>query len=159
MSGYIMDLRKVLGSQPLIMAAAAVIVVNHDGQILLQHRSDNDCWGLPGGSMELGESFEETARRELLEETGLHAGQLNLLYVHSGKDAFYKYPNGHQVYVASVIYTTTEFTGDIRVDQDESLALNWFPLTHMPPNINPLDKPVIEFYILLKHPLESERSY
>ncbi|GMA61975.1 DNA mismatch repair protein MutT [Alicyclobacillus fastidiosus] len=146
MSGYILDLRKVLGSQPLIMAAAAIVVVN-DGQLLLQHRSDNDCWGLPGGSMELGESFEETARRELLEETGLVAGELELLYVHSGRDAFYRYPNGHEVYVASVIYTTTEFTGEIKVDEDESLEVKWFFHTDLPANINPLDKPVIDFYI------------
>jgi 8-oxo-dGTP pyrophosphatase MutT (NUDIX family) len=147
MSGYIMDLRKVIGSLPLIMAAAAVIVVNADGRILLQHRSDNDCWGLPGGSMELGESFEETASREVLEETGLVVGKLKLLYVHSGREAFYRYPNGHQVYVAGSVYTTTEFTGDLKVDKDESLEVAWFLRTDVPPNINPLDRPVIEFFI------------
>lgn len=150
MSGYIMNLRKVLGPQPLIMAAAAVIVIHEDGRVLLQHRSDNGCWGLPGGSMELGESFEETARRELLEETGLVAGKLELLYVQSGRDAFYIYPNGHQVYVASVVFTTTEFTGHIKVDQDESLEVEWFHTTDLPANLNPLDKPVLEFYIVHK---------
>ncbi|MFB5192434.1 NUDIX hydrolase [Alicyclobacillus fastidiosus] len=147
MSGYIMDLRRVLGSQPLIMAAAAIVVVNEDGQLLLQHRSDNDCWGLPGGSMELGESFEDTARRELLEETGLTAGKLELLYVHSGQDAFYRYPNGHEVYVASVIYVTKEFTGELKVDEEESLEVKWFFPADLPMQLNPLDKPVIDFYI------------
>ncbi|MBC7083782.1 MAG: NUDIX domain-containing protein [Firmicutes bacterium] len=31
---------------------------------MLLRRKDNGCWGLPGGAMELGESLEETARRE-----------------------------------------------------------------------------------------------
>lgn len=71
MSGYIMDLREVVGARPLILAGAGVIIVDNEGRILLQHRSDNGDWGIPGGSMELGESFEEAARREVLEETGL----------------------------------------------------------------------------------------
>lgn len=147
MSGYIMNLRKVLGARPIIMAAAAVIVVNEAGEILLQHRSDNHHWGLPGGSMELGESFEETARREVLEETGLEVGKLELFYVHSGQKAFYEYPNGHQVYVAAVIYTTREFTGEVRVDEDESLAIRWFLPAEVPTHLNPLDKPVIEAFL------------
>lgn len=58
------------GKQSFILPTASVIVVDADGNILLQHRSDNGYWGLPGGAMELGESFEETARREVLEELG-----------------------------------------------------------------------------------------
>lgn len=142
-----MDLREVLGSRPLIMAAAAVIVVDGQGRILLQHRSDNDCWGLPGGSMELGETFEETARRELLEETGLVAGNLDMFYVHSGQNAFYRYPNGDQVFVAAVIFITTEFTGEVKLDDDESLDVRWFHVEEIPTSVNPLDQPVIDFFI------------
>ncbi|MHB1957298.1 MAG: NUDIX domain-containing protein, partial [Sulfobacillus sp.] len=80
--------------QPFILATASVIVIDADGRILLQHRSDNGFWGLPGGAMELGESFEETARREVLEETGLVVGELELFYLHSGKHTFWEYPDG-----------------------------------------------------------------
>ena len=147
MSGYIMDLRKVVGSRPLIMAAAAVIVIDSASRILLQHRSDNDCWGLPGGSMELGETFEETARREVLEETGLTVGQLIPFYTHSGPAAFYRYPNGHEVYVAAIIYTTTDYRGEVKLDNDESVAVAWHRADEIPANLNPLDKPVIEYYL------------
>ncbi len=147
MSGYIMDLRKVVGSRPLIMPAAGVVIVNSDGQILLQQRTDNECWGIPGGSMDLGESFEDTARREVREETGLEVGKLELLYVNSGKDAFYEYPNGDQVYGAAVVFTTTEFTGTVKLDPDETLDLRWFLPKSIPTNINPPDRPIIDSYV------------
>lgn len=145
MSGDMVGLSK--GSQPVIMPAASVIVIDADGRILLQHRSDNDYWGLPGGAMELEESFEETARREVLEETGLIVGKLEPFYLHSGRNTFYEYPDGNQVYIAGVVFKTTEFSGDLRPDKNESLELAWFFPTDILSNISPLEKPVIEFYI------------
>lgn len=68
--GYIMDLRNKVGSRPLIMVGACVILVNGNNELLLQLRKDNDCWVLASGSMEMGETVEEVAKRELVEETG-----------------------------------------------------------------------------------------
>ena len=55
--GYILDLRRKLGSRPLIMAGAGVIIINDKNEILLGKRTDNGYWDYPAGSMELGESF------------------------------------------------------------------------------------------------------
>lgn len=65
--------------------------MNEIGEILFQRRSDSFDWGLPGGAMEPGETPEETARRELKEETGLDAGALQLLGVFSGPRYYYRY--------------------------------------------------------------------
>ncbi|SFC51278.1 hypothetical protein SAMN05443252_10434 [Bacillus sp. OV322] len=59
--GYIMELRKIVGSRPLIIAGACVILINDDKEILLQLRNDNNCWGLAGGSLEIGETLEQVA--------------------------------------------------------------------------------------------------
>jgi 8-oxo-dGTP pyrophosphatase MutT (NUDIX family) len=54
-----------------IVPSASTIAVNQEGKILLQHRSDNHLWALPGGAMEIGETIAEAAVRETKEETGL----------------------------------------------------------------------------------------
>jgi 8-oxo-dGTP pyrophosphatase MutT (NUDIX family) len=56
--------------------AAGVILLDGEGRVLLELRNRDDtwypnCWGITGGAAEAGESPEETARREVLEETGL----------------------------------------------------------------------------------------
>ncbi len=45
MADYVRELRKLTGSQPIMLCGAGVIVINSKGEILLQHRIDNDLWG------------------------------------------------------------------------------------------------------------------
>ncbi len=52
-----------------IEAAGGVII--RDGKIAVVHRDRYDDWSLPKGKLDAGESFEEAALREVLEETGL----------------------------------------------------------------------------------------
>lgn len=85
MSEYIKSLRQHLGHTPLLQVGASVIVINQAGQMLMQQRTDCGSWGYAGGSVELGESVEQTAERELFEETGLKAKKLELLGVYSGE--------------------------------------------------------------------------
>ncbi len=68
MADYVRELRKLTGSQPIMLCGAGVIVINSKGEILLQHRIDNDLWGLPGGVVELGETVEQAATREVLKK-------------------------------------------------------------------------------------------
>ncbi len=70
MSNYIMDLRKVVGHAPLLQAGASIIVENENGQVLLEKRTDNHQWGYAGGSIELGETVEEAAKRDQKNGTG-----------------------------------------------------------------------------------------
>jgi 8-oxo-dGTP pyrophosphatase MutT (NUDIX family) len=147
MADYIMELRKVVGSRPLIQSGSAVILIDREGRILLQRRSDNGCWGLPGGSMELGESFQETARREVFEETGLTVGDLKLFDLYSGRHTFFEYPNGHQVYSAIAVFTCTSFTGDLREDGNESLDVSFFHLNELPQNLSPPDRNILTMFL------------
>lgn len=81
MPGYIMDLRKLVGHRTLMQCAASIIIVNEKNQILLGKRTDNHKWGYAGGSIELDEKVEDCARRELFEETGLIADEIEFFMV------------------------------------------------------------------------------
>ena len=144
--GYITDLRKLVGSRPLLHVGACVLLINNDDEILLQLRQDNNCWGLSGGSLELGESLEEVAKRELLEETGLVATTLNLFNIYSGEDLYYKYPHGDEVYNVVAAYLCNEYTGALKKDEMEVKDLKFFHINNLPTNISPPDLPIIKEY-------------
>lgn len=149
--GYIEDLRAVIGHQCIILNGSAVFIENTQGQILMQQRTyPHGKWGLPGGLMELGESTEETARREVYEETGLTVGELKLFGVYSGKNYLCKAQNGDEFYVVTTIYTTNDYTGEACVNDDESLKLEWVSLDNLPENIARTHQEIINDYIIRK---------
>lgn len=137
MSGYIMDLRKLVGHRPLLQVGASVIVEDPQGRILLQLRKDNHCWGYAGGSVELDEAVEDAAKRELLEETGLMAEKLELFGVFSGKDTHYIYPNGDEVSNVDIVYLCKSYSGELRCQPEEVEALRFFAVEELPENISP----------------------
>jgi len=58
-------LRQHVGHAPLLMVGAADRIVDEPDRLLLMIRSDSDCWGPPGGAVELGEVVKTAARREV----------------------------------------------------------------------------------------------
>lgn len=137
MSGYIMDLRKIVGHRPLLQVGASVIVEDAQGRVLLQLRSDNHCWGYAGGSVELDEVVEDAAKRELQEETGLISQELELFGVFSGKDCHYVYPSGDEVSNVDIVYVCRKYTGTLRCQPGEVEQLRFFALDEIPQNISP----------------------
>lgn len=129
--GYIEELRKVVGTRPLILVGSAIIILNDNQEVLLQYRSDTYDWGVPGGAMELGETTEETARRELLEETGLTAKIMQFLGVLSGKEVYFRYPNGDEIFNVIHLYQGHHVSGELRLDH-EGLKLQYFPVDKLP---------------------------
>lgn len=123
--GYVSDLRAEVGSRPLVLAGAAVIVLDDEGRILVQLRRDMNLWGLPGGAVELNESVEQTAAREVLEEVGVTATELELLWVASGPEYHVVLPNGHEVHNVSTVFLCRGWKGEPRPDGVESLDVGW----------------------------------
>ena len=69
---------------------------------------------------------------ETPEETGLCAQELRLLTVFSGRDFYFEYPNGDKLYSVVALYHASRVSGDLRMTDGESLALEYFALDALP---------------------------
>ena len=152
MSNYILDLRKIVGHRTLIQVGASIIVEDDRGRVLLQLRADNHCWSDCGGSMEIDEQAEETARRELLEETGLVAESLELFGVFSGPDYHYVYPNGDEVSNVDIVFLCRKFSGSLKCQDGEVDDLRFFAPDEIPENLSPpIIKPLMQWKNAAQH--------
>ena len=148
--GYPVFLRTCMGEINhhflLLQDGAAAIIVNGDGQILLQSRTDNNRWGLPGGCQEVGETFEEVVIREVKEETNLDVtmDNLELIAVVSGESRHKSYPNGDHVYNNTVLYCVKNWSGELKWNE-ESKKMEFFDLDNLPENLH--DPDLIERYV------------
>lgn len=145
--GYVSELRKLVGSRPLILPGANVIVLDSNHRLLLQLRQDNNCWGLPGGALEPGETLEQAAKRELYEETGLKAKSLNLFNIFSGEAFYYQYPHGDEVYNVITSYICTDYEGELKIEVEEVKELQFFDVKQLPERISPPELPIIRKFI------------
>lgn len=146
--GYVQELRLLVGHRPLIIPGAALLIIDRQGGLLLQHRKDNQQWGLIGGSMEIGESLEETARRETFEETGFELGELEWFGLFSGQELIYECPNQDIVVNVVAVYIARQFRGKLKASDEEAHEIRFFNLMELPKDLSPPDKPVINQYLL-----------
>ncbi len=133
--GYISDIRKKIGHDPVYMPCAAAIIYKND-KILLQHRTDNNKWAIHGGGMEFGETFLDTLKRELREELRIKPINPIFLGSYSGENLHVKYPNQDEVYVVCNVYLVNDYEGDLNVDHDEVSEVKWFGFDELPDNIH-----------------------
>ncbi|WP_226683233.1 NUDIX hydrolase [Sutcliffiella horikoshii] len=147
---YITHLRSMVGNEKVIMVVAGAFVFDSDGKLLLQQRTDNAQWGLPGGFMELGENITDAARREVQEETGLHLEQLELFGLYSGPEYDKTFANGDQVSLVQVLFTCNRYNGQLVKSNDESLKNEFFHLHSLPENIFPEHQVFLD-HLLTKH--------
>jgi 8-oxo-dGTP pyrophosphatase MutT (NUDIX family) len=140
---YVLQLRKYIGHRPVLLVGATILVVDERNHVLLLKRSDNDCWGTPGGSLEPGEVVESAAKRETFEETNLTVGAMTLFGVFSGPELFYKYPNGDEVFNVIAAYLSRDWCGEIKLN-DEHTEWRWFAANEIPDDLSPPIRPVIE---------------
>lgn len=149
--GYVEELRAIVGHRPLILVGAVVIVLDPSGKLLLQQRKHpHGSWAIPGGLMELGESVEDTARRELYEETKLTAGELHLINVYSGPNNFLVAPNGDEFYTVTAAFYSTDITGELTIDREESLDFRYFATDDIPQFIAGSHKRILDEF-MAKH--------
>ena len=147
--GYIEDLRSLVGHRPLIINGSVGILINAQGQILLQQRNEPQRrWGLVGGLLEIGESTAQTLVREAHEEAGLHLhlNDLQLVAVSSG-GALITAPNADQFYSVTTVYAVHNVLVNPHPTNKESLTFAWFAPQALPQNMVPSHQRIISDWL------------
>ena len=155
--GYIEDLREIVGHRPLIFVGSVTVIIDEMGRLLLQQRKfPHGAWGITGGLMELGESTEDTARREIIEETSLKVDKLNLINVYSGPQNYIKAENGDEFYVVTVAYYAEGFEGDLIIDKSESITFDFFYPNELPKKIVKSHKVILDEFLSKHYSFEDQ---
>lgn len=116
-----------------ILPATNGFVTNELGQILLQKRSDNGYWGLPGGKVDIGETLAQGAAREVMEEAGIEVKVGRLIGVYSAPENYsvLRYPSGYAVHYVTFLFECEYVSGDIAIS-DESTDIGYFAPDALP---------------------------
>ena len=107
------------------------MILNSEGEILLQHRTDFDSWCGLGGRLEIGETVVEGLTREVFEETGLTIHNPKLIGIYSGPRYFGTYPDGNKTASIQTAFYTREYEGSLRANE-ESHSVAFFPWDGLP---------------------------
>jgi 8-oxo-dGTP pyrophosphatase MutT (NUDIX family) len=111
-----------LGVRPSVSA----VIFDRRGRVLLQQRSDGGQWGLPGGSVEIGESVRAAVVREVKEETGLRVTPGRVIGIYSDpRMQVARYPDGNVWQYVSICFEC-RVRGGTLTTCDETLDLRYF---------------------------------
>ncbi len=129
-SDYLAGLRVKVGHDLVMLPCAAGIVRDDAGRILLQRRSDNGLWSVPGGDLDPGEQPAQACAREVFEETGLVVRPVRLLSVET--HPITTYPNGDVAQAVVTVFECTVVGGELGCLDGESLELRFFSPEDLP---------------------------
>lgn len=107
-----------------VVPSASAIVTDEQGRILLVKRRDNTLWALPGGGHDIGESIEQTAVREVKEETGLDVEITGLTGIYTNPAHVVAFPDGEVRQQFSLCFATKLLGGELAIDH-ESTDIAW----------------------------------
>lgn len=144
MSDYIQWIRSKVGHEPVILVGVCVVISNENSEILLQRRSDNGAWCLPGGHMEVGETAKATVEREVREEMSIDVAVKDFVGVYTNRKII-TYASGDQSFPIGIF-----FTGSIQgtpAPNHEVLEVKYFAKESLPEKLLEVHKqPIQDFF-------------
>lgn len=115
--------------RPAVTADCVVVTREKEPQVLLIQRGNppfKGCWAFPGGFMNMDETTEQCAIRELEEETGLKVSELQQIGAYSKVD---RDPRGRTVTIAYLVRVDKPVAV---IGQDDAAQAEWWPLSALP---------------------------
>ena len=116
--------------RPAVTADVVAITKEPVPKVLLIQRGGEPfkgCWAFPGGFMEMDETTEQCAKRELEEETGLVLTDLQQIGTYSKVD---RDPRGRTITVAYLAIVDEPLSV---IGHDDAAKADWFPINALPP--------------------------
>lgn len=130
---YIPYIRKMVGHKRIISVGLSALIINEKNEILLEKRSDNSLFCLPGGSLDFDETVIEGVKREVKEETGIALDEVHLFLIISGKKEQFIYPNKDITdYVDLFFYSYVKGIDIVKCHDQESTMIKFYPLDSLP---------------------------
>jgi 8-oxo-dGTP pyrophosphatase MutT (NUDIX family) len=134
LTDYITWLRSRIGPRKTMLAYTSALIRDDQGRVLFQQRADfKTMWGLPGGILELGESFTECVQREAFEETGYHVEPQRLIGLYAAPEFDVRYPNGDEAQQFTVALECRIVGGHAQIDEAEVVQQHFFDEDEAPP--------------------------
>lgn len=128
----------------VVRATCGVVVLDEAGRVLLMCRSGEGTWGLPGGGVAPGETWEQAAVRECREETGWDINVNGLLGIYSDPTTqMHQYANGGTVHFVGVVFLGSPLR-QVGEPDGEASQLGWFALDELPAPLFAPDVPVLQ---------------
>lgn len=127
MDNYIKKIRTKIGHQKIIHPAARIIIEDEQGDVLMIKRADNNNWGIPAGSLELGETIKDCIIREVKEETGLQIIDCQVIGVSSNPEKeTVIYPNKDIIQYFTIEFYSDNWSGRISGFEEQEVKLAQF---------------------------------
>ncbi|MCD0483439.1 NUDIX domain-containing protein [Streptacidiphilus sp. ASG 303] len=114
-----------------IVPAVTAFVVNDRHEVLLERRSDNGRWGMPGGVQEIGENITGTVVREVLEETGIKVEVVGLVGIYTDPGHVIAFSDGEVRQEFSLCFRARPLSGTVTASS-ESYEVRWVPRGELP---------------------------
>ncbi|MFE3323743.1 NUDIX domain-containing protein [Streptomyces sp. NPDC059176] len=128
---FIREIRVSAGHQLLFLPGVSAVVFDDEGRVLLGRRADTGTWSIIGGIPEPGEQPAVAAVREVFEETAVRCVAERIVLVQTLAKPV-TYPNGDRCQFMDVCLRCRAVGGEARVNDEESLAVGWFPVDALP---------------------------
>jgi ADP-ribose pyrophosphatase YjhB (NUDIX family) len=107
-----------------VVPAVTAFVQSGDGQILMERRTDNGRWGLPGGTHQTGESISQTVVREVAEETGLIVEVDRMVGIYTDPRRVIAFSDGEVRQEFSMCFAAHVVDGELKASE-ESFEVAW----------------------------------
>jgi 8-oxo-dGTP diphosphatase len=123
------------------------MIIQKDGKILMGKRGNvfgKGNWAFPGGHLEVGETIEDCAKRELKEETGIEPTKIKLIGIIND---IRNIPGQSRQYIRFV-FLIEDFSGEVvNKEPDRCEGWKWFSLDKLPKPIFVGHVKVLEFFL------------